>query len=317
MNYKSACENLGLSNDESWNVEDLKRQYRRKALTYHPDKNRAHDAAEQFRVIQESYDFLLVETGYKDDDDEFSMDLGEEDPTFFGNTFSSPGYQNILFSFLTPILKSEVFQEIKSRVFYTIVEKITSKCEPKALKLLEKLDKKMLAKISDVLKQYRDIFHLSDDFLIRIDELFVKKTQHDECIVLNPFLEDLFDDNLYRLSEGGKTYLVPLWHNELIYDKAGGGDLYVHCNPMLPDNVEIDDKNNVHVKINSTVEELWKKDEIEVYLGNRRFSVARKQLKMTSSQVVVLANVGISKINTEDVYNVEKRADVYVHLEIV
>jgi hypothetical protein len=157
---------------------------------------------------------------------------------------------------------------------------------------------------------------LSDDFLLKVDELFVKKTQNDECIVLNPFLEDLFDDNLYRLSEGGKVYLVPLWHHELIYDKAGGGELFVHCNPMLPDNVEIDDKNNVHVKITATVDELWMKDEIEIYLGNRRFSIQRKQLKMTSSQIIVLANVGISKINTEDVYNVTKRADVYLHLEI-
>jgi curved DNA-binding protein CbpA len=310
MNYKNACENLGLLDDRTWDIDDLKRQYRRKALVYHPDKNRAHDAAEQFRLIQESYDFLLVETGYKDDDAETPVDLDETPQGY------SPGYQNILFSFLTPILKSEVFQEIKSRVFYTIVEKITAKCEPKALDLLEKLDKKMLAKISDVLKQYRDVFHLSDDFLLKVDELFGKKIQNDECIILNPFLEDLFEDNLYRLSEGGKVYLVPLWHNELIYDKAGGGELFVHCNPMLPDNVEIDDKNNVHVKITATVDELWMKDEIEIYLGNRRFSIQRKQLKMTSSQIIVLANVGISKINTEDVYNVSKRADVYVHLEI-
>jgi hypothetical protein len=310
MNYKNACENLGLLDDQSWNIDDLKRQYRRKALVYHPDKNRAHDAAEQFLLIQESYDFLLVETGYKDDDTDTPIDLDETPEG------SNPGYQNILFSFLTPILKSEVFQEIKSRVFYTIVERITSRCEPKALELLEKLDKKMLMKISDVLKQYRDVFHLSDDFLIKVEELFVKKTQDDECIILNPFLDDLFDDNLYRLSEGGKIYLVPLWHNELIYDKAEGGELFVHCNPMLPDNVEIDDKNNIHVKITATVDELWMKDEVEVFLGNRRFCVPRKQLKMTSSQIVVLANVGISKINTEDVYNVSKRADVYVHLEI-
>lgn len=312
MNYNTACENLGLVGE--WDIDALKRQYRRKALVYHPDKNKAHDAAEQFRLIQESYDYLLIYSGYKDDEDETSVDLNEDAEGDGEDT--KPGYNNILFSFLTPILKSEVFQEIKSRVFYTIVERITSKCEPKALELLGKLDKKMLVKIKEILRQYRDVFHLSDDFLIRLEDLYSKKTQDDECIILNPFLDDLFDDNLYRLAEGGKTYLVPLWHHELVYDKSGGGDLYVHCNPMLPDNVEIDENNNVHVRITSNVEELWKKDEIEIYLGNRRFSVARKQLKMTSSQVVVLANVGISKINTEDVYNVAKRGDVYVHLEI-
>jgi hypothetical protein len=117
------------------------------------------------------------------------------------------------------------------------------------------------------------------------------------------------------LTENGVTYPVPLWHHELVYDK-GGADLYVKCIPLLPDNIEIDEKNNIHVKLVLSLQDVWFKDEIDFCMGNHRFAFPRKELKMTHLQVVVLANVGISKINTDDIYNVSKRADVYFHLEI-
>jgi DnaJ-class molecular chaperone len=111
------------------------------------------------------------------------------------------------------------------------------------------------------------------------------------------------------------TYLVPLWHHELIYDK-GGSDLYVKCVPLLPDNVEIDEKNNIHVKIEISLEDAWTKDEICVEIGSKKFSIIRRDLKLVESQIVLLANCGISRINTDDVYNVSKKGDIYIHVEL-
>lgn len=47
---------LGLSNHASLN--DIKKAYRRLAMTYHPDKNTSSDAAARFNSIQEAYDTL-------------------------------------------------------------------------------------------------------------------------------------------------------------------------------------------------------------------------------------------------------------------
>lgn len=301
MNYDKACEILGLS--DSWTEKELKCQYRKKALICHPDKNIEQDTTAEFQLIQEAYEFLSngSEILEKEESETSSTSKGE--------------YQSILFNFLSPILSSDMFQEIKTKVFYTILQKIMSKCEDKAVELLGKLDKKAFAKIYQLLVLNKDVLHLGEDIISKIETMFNQKTQNDECIILNPFLEDLFENNLYKLTDNGITYLVPLWHHELIYDK-GGADLYVKCIPLLPDNIEIDEKNNIHVQIAISLTDAWKKDEIFVEVGSRNFSFIRRDLKLIESQIVLLANCGISKINTDDVYNVSKKSDIYLHIEM-
>jgi DnaJ-class molecular chaperone len=301
MNYNKACEILDLS--DSWTERDLRRQYRKKALICHPDKNIDQDTTSEFQIIQEAYEYLLKDSEILDSEDTE------------GSQGSKKEYQSMLFSFLSPILSSDVFQEIKTKVFYTILQKIMSKCEDKAVELLGKLDKKAFAKIYQLLVLNKDVLHLGEDIISKIETLFNEKTQNDECIILNPFLEDLFENNLYKLTEDGITYLVPLWHHELIYDK-GGADLYVKCIPLLPDNIEIDEKNNIHVQIAISLEDAWTKDEICVEIGSRNFAIIRRDLKLAESQIVLFANCGISRINTDDVYNVSKKSDIYVHVDI-
>ena len=291
---------MDLSPDQEIKPEDIKRQYRRKALQFHPDKNTSENAADEFRNIRESYEYLMENGGF--------LDQNEGDDI-------NAGYQNVLFSFLGPILKSDMFQEIKSKAFFIIIDKITSKCESKALDVLDKMDKKILAKIYDILCSYKDAFHITEDFLHKVEEILKRKTQNDECIILNPFLDDLFENNLYKLVENGEKYVIPLWHHELVYDNKGA-DLYVKCIPILPDNMEIDEYNNIHVNAKCSVNELWLLDYIEIDLGKQKIKMPRRQIKMTEQQTIVMAGMGISKINVNDIYDISKKADVYVNLTI-
>lgn len=47
---------LGVSSDAS--ADEVTRAYRRKALQFHPDRNSAPDATDQFRDVQEAYETL-------------------------------------------------------------------------------------------------------------------------------------------------------------------------------------------------------------------------------------------------------------------
>jgi len=56
-------ETLGVPKNAS--KEDIKKSYRKLALHYHPDRNKAHGAEEKFNEISEAYDVLSDEEKIK------------------------------------------------------------------------------------------------------------------------------------------------------------------------------------------------------------------------------------------------------------
>ena len=302
MDYKTACLQLGLDpDDQSWTEADLKRQYKRSALLYHPDKNRSPEATEQFQRIQESYEYLMKHQG-------LFQEMGS-------STDDDISYIKVLFSFLKPILESGNFQEIKSKIIHTLVNYITEKCEPKALTLLYKLDKRVFCVIRDLLHAHKEVFYFSDTFLDKIDEIYNTRLD-DQRIILHPTIDDLYSNNLYKLVEPGGTFLVPLWHHELVYDNSGV-DLYVECVPILDNNIDIDENNDIHVSISCGLDKLWSMESLEFSLGQRVFSVLRRELFMIETQTVIIKNMGISRINTHNIYHISNRGHIFVHIRIV
>jgi hypothetical protein len=320
MNYEMACGILGINPDIDLELSELKRIYRQNALIYHPDKNPGSDTTAIFHRIKNAYDFLLIYLGHKDsDDDEFDIDShkNEENGCSFQDSLSSKinSYASILTSFLAPIVKSDTFKEIQSKLIYLIIEKLSQKCEDQAFAILEKIDKRTFSKIHELLMKYKASLHISEEFLSRLEEYFSKKIEKDECIILSPFLDDLFENNIYKLIVNEKKYLIPLWHHELIYDNSGS-DLYVRCVPILPDQVEIDENNNIHINTAISVSELWLKGFLEITLGKLIIKIPKQQFKLMDHQVILLANMGISKINIKDIYDVSKKGDVYLHVDL-
>ena len=315
MTKEDACFILGIHYKNDYEYEDLKKAYRKKALLYHPDKNVHSDTTEIFQQVKEAYDFLIEEHEFieiDEDNEQFDKNYNELFSSW-KNTVSN--YSNILFSFLGPILKSDSFKEIKTNIFYVVLDSITTNCEAKAISILEKLDKKVFIKIYELLTQNKDVLHITDDFLSRLEEHFSKKIQNDECIIVNPFLDDLFENNIYKLVVNDEKYLIPLWHHELVYDNSGS-DLYVRCLPILPDNIEIDENNNIHINRSISIDELWTKGFLEITLGKIVITVPKQQFKLADHQVILLANMGISKINTRDIYDISKKGDIYLHVDM-
>ena len=300
MNYKMACQVLKLEEKLDYEENEIKKQYKIMALTYHPDKNPSPDASTKFQEIHAAYECLMKHN------DQDTYDSDEEKTTIPKNS-----YRWVLYSFLKNVLKTEA----GSYLFYTILEKISGLCEKNALETLEKLDKKILLKIHELLKKYKDAFHFGEDFVEKVEELIKSKLAKDECIILNPILDDLFEDNLYKLTVNGHVYIVPLWHNELVYDNSGC-DIYVKCNPMLPENIEIDRDNNIHVQIKYNISDLWEKEEVNINVGRKTLVFYPRLLKIKKTQTIVLKDQGISRINTADIYDVSRRSDVYLYFTL-
>uniref|UniRef100_A0A6C0DRF2 J domain-containing protein n=1 Tax=viral metagenome TaxID=1070528 RepID=A0A6C0DRF2_9ZZZZ len=300
MDYKKACEVLQLSQD--FDVDLLKQQYRLNALRHHPDKNKdSSESTQKFQEINEAYSYLL---NRKDSDNDIDGDYDYE--------FNSDDYNGVLFTFLKDMFKQDNF------LLASIIHKITDICESKAVDLLLKIDKTILIKVYEFMKLYRDVFYFSEDFYSKLENIMKAKFDNDECIILHPLLDDLLENNLYKMKIENNTYIIPLWYDELVYDH-NGYDIYFKCYPILPNNMTIDANNNLHINVSFHIGELLLLDDnglIDINVGNRTFQINVNQLKIKREQIIVLKKEGITKINNTDIYDISRKADIYLHITL-
>jgi|SaaInlV_150m_DNA_3_1039698.scaffolds.fasta_scaffold02174_4 hypothetical protein len=305
MNKKKAyvCLDLDIKNHQI-TLDNIKRQYRLKALTYHPDKNTTPDATNKFQEIHDAYEYVLKNEGY----DDYNSDDNNLDDT----NVSSGSYKNIVMLFIRKILEDESNQT----AFYNIINRITNLCEEKAIEMLKQLDKTVLIKTHKILVKYKHAFHITEALIVNIENIIKNKNENDECILLNPTLMDLYENNLYKLTVNNETYIIPLWHHELVYDN-GKNDLYVNCLPDLPNNIDIDENNNIHIYVEYDIYDIWKNEYISINCGLTQLPVQVNTLRLIESQTVIFAKKGITKINTTDIYDISKKGDVYIHFKLL
>ncbi len=305
MNHEKAYKALDIDPSTKLDMNTLKKQFRLKALLYHPDKNPQEDKDvinRKFCNVKDSYEFLL-------------RDMENPLNTLFSDEMcdnEETSYNDYLFSFI----KSIVTQDKEDNLFYTILQRISGSCEAKVLDTLSKIDKKILLKIYTLITKYKASFHFSDELLENIKTIIANKTKDDERIILNPMIDDLFENNLYRLEVNDNLYVIPLWHNELVYDN-NGNDMYVKCYPMLPENVEIDHNNNLHIHTTFKIGDIWGLSEIEIEIGKKTISIEMSDLKMVEEQVITKPQCGISRINTKDIYDISSKGNIVFHVRVV
>lgn len=292
MNYENACNNLNIKNNENINSDLIKKKYRILALKYHPDKNKSEDASNKFIEIQESYEYLLRHYNYTDNE-------------------KNQNYYNILQTFLNNMFPE---QQHSSLIFY-IFEKIFSNYEKHAVNTLNNLDINILNQLYNIIILYKDSLHINDDIINQIASIIKNKHINKETIILNPTINDLFENNLYKLQYENKTYIIPLWHHELIYD-TGEHDFTVKCLPILPSNISIDNNNNLIISLVYNIYDIWNKEEIVFFIDNFKFSFDKNQLKLQENQTIKLYKHGISKINTNDVFNVNNKSNIYANITL-
>lgn len=281
MNRSQALEILQIREKNPSNNQ-IKKQYRTLALKYHPDRHN-NDDCKKFQEISNAYSFLLE------------------------NESQSMNYKDILIHFLKSI-------NIQDTLYEHIYNIISNKMEM----LYEKInicDTDMLIQIYRIIKKNSNTLGISDIILEKIKELIIKKINCSIQITLRPKLDDLYKHNVYKLEYENNTYMIPLWHHELIYNH-NKNDLYVKCEPELPDNIYIDENNNVNVSINIPLDGLLDMNDIEFYICDKKIIINKDKLNLKKNQTVVIQEMGIPKISQSNIYNVTKLSNLIVNVSI-
>jgi hypothetical protein len=306
MNCRRAFKILEIDTDDNdVAIEVVRKQYKILALKWHPDRNKAPDAAERYREIKDAHDYLL-ESFKETECSECSEGTGSKGT----GTSKDNSYTDVASMFFETLYNNEHFQR---RIFHPLLMKVTTMCEEKALAFILRLDADRATKLLGILETWKTTLHFSDAFFDGVREHIEGRNKY-RCIVLNPNIDDLMQSNVCRI-EG---IIVPLWHSLLEYEKEG---IIVHCLPELPENMWIDEdedcENTLNIEVSKTVENIWKNGYFEISIGKEKKRVEMGNLRFQHFQIVELKGQGIPVPHTDDVFYNGDRGTIKVHLRVV
>ena len=309
MNEQEACRILECTLEIGMDKEQLKRQYRKMCLKYHPDKNPDPAANSHFHQILSAYEYLYAELEY----DELLPEPKE---------YTENDRENI--------------SQKYSFLWNCIVQYMTDSFQTKILQWLDDLDKNTLLEIYEwFYKKRKEVSDESSlvsktDLILRhihslLQSSLKKRIQHDKFVILYPSLADVFAANVYCHVENNHSYMIPTWMEESIFDllpdsdSSTSGELIVQCIPKCPEGVYIDSKHHVHKHITLDLLELWDQDEsyeISTEIVGNLFTFTKGELLLRKSQTMVIPRRGIPCGNPQEIFDISKRSNVVLHIDI-
>lgn len=305
MNINIACNLLDIDIDllPKLSQDDIKKKYHKNALKHHPDKNgNTIEATIKFQQINEGYKYLITNFYFEDNNN-------ENDVNFTYNQ-DNIQYINLLNMFIGSIIKGS-YKEI----LINVIQEIMKGYKEISNKLFEDLDRDTSLEIYHFLCKYKNILYVSSSTIENIRNIIIHKFSKDNIFILNPSLVDLFENNIYKLMINEQKYLVPLWHNELYFDGKENNYIIVFCIPELPNNINIDENNNLLVDLSVRVDNLiifLQSKYISFVLGNKTFEIPIEKLLLKKTQNYIFYQQGISQIIEHNMYETHKKSDIIV-----
>jgi curved DNA-binding protein CbpA len=305
----------------------VKRKYHKMALKCHPDKNgNTKEATQRFQRITNAYNYLITElelkpefNEYEDKHEDFVSSSSSKD-----NENDSQLYTSLLSVFLAGILKvdTKTMPDLLVRIVKDIVLNGTKVI---STKIIDDLDKDKSLELYNFLNKYKHILYISQDTLEFVSSLIKEKYKNDRVYILNPSIDDLLDNNIYKLYVDEQLYLAPLWHNELYFEDPDKNDIIVLCVPQLPEDITIDENNNIHCNLLVAFEKemLLNQDKnpnlLNVNIGKHVFNIPFDKLYMKKEQKYVIKGEGISHIFENDIYNQTNhgKGDIIVSISLI
>ena len=307
MDISKACEILEIDIDinKTFILAQVKKAYYKASLKHHPDHNIGDiDSNARFQKINEAYMFLSSYIQIKQEQEqeqEQRQEQRQEHEQKHSAQHDEEQKENIDDDIIIKFIKTLIDFNIKEI----------------SLTAFEGLNKDNSLKIFDYIEKYSSMLGLEEEFVESIRTITREKMKNDSVIIINPTIENIMNNELYKLEYNNENYYVPLWHDELSYDISETEYLIVKCKPELPENIFIDHNNDLHIKILiESIEQLLNEPYINVTIGGKVFEIPVCELKIKKSQTYTFFNRGISLINLNDIYNTTRSSNIIVYITI-
>ena len=330
MKIHDAIKNLELNNKyniyniHNLKISELKKQYHILALNYHPDKNISinsndnsnDNSKEQFQNINNSYLFLKniitnIDNSYNSDFNNSDFNNSDFDNSDFDNNYYELiiNFINIIIKDINNNIKIYDFQNDCKKYMYEIIEKFINKLNLYVLQEIYKI----LNLISD------DTNKINIDIKIKniILETIKDKLKSYNIYIINTKLNNIINSEVYVMEYNEKTIYIPLWHNELNYDNN-----VFKIQPILESNITIDENNNIHYNYYSTYEKvisiirenIHNFPYIEIIIDKYNLAIPLNELYFKKYQKYIFKNIGIPKINVNNVFENNNKANIIIHI---
>lgn len=295
----------------SFDSNSLRKQYHKMALKYHPDKHgNSENSTIHFQNIQTAYHYLLIFTRNETpNENEFSSK--EEN----NSSKEEINYYEILSSF---IKQATAHPSTTGHLFASIVKEILTGFV--SITLFDSVDKEVALEIYSFLEKHKQIICINDVILDKVRDILFKKYQNTHLITINPRISDMFSSSVYKLVFKEEIFYIPMWHEEVHYDCLHGhprefDELIIRCIPDLPDNVTIDEQNNILVVINLDIKKIdLKSGKIPFSIEDHEFTIPCSSLFIKPVQRYTIKCAGIPRIDDTDMYNDAIKSDIIVKI---
>jgi hypothetical protein len=273
--------------------DNLKKLYYKLSLQYHPDKNEGKEEyTQKFQDVQNAYELL---------NNYIEVDVDQEEVNI-------STYEDILTGFM-----KNIFKDKYKNLFMDIIKVFKQNSKKTSFELLRKLDKDDLVILYNFVSKYKKILFLDKEIIEWVHEIIKEQFKNDEIIIINPTIDDLIENNIYKLLLNNKIYFVPLWIPEATYSTENKKDIIVRCIPKLPPNVVIEEQ-NLLVTLEIVFEKsLLDKQYYTFYLGKHEYNILLSDLVIKKEQYYTLKKNGLSSVSNS-IYNISDKKDMIIKI---
>ena len=294
MDFRRACNTLGLDKS-SISSPAVRRAFLRRALETHPDRG---GKKEDFIAVHDANTFLNQWISSDAEDPH----MEEEDLTYV--------------ALMRRFISVSTGIQVPDESILAFLEKVSSGCQKVAIEAVRRMDREPAVKVLEYISKYGEVVGVSEDTRRDIRDIVDEKTrqvhQTIDHVVLEPTLEDMMADLVYKLEMVGETYCVPLWHEEVIFDLDSGKELRVTMAPSLPEGTWVDSDNSIRTSVHLEAGRVLEDGYARVALGGKVFDIGAAELKLVPRQTVVLAEKGILQYNVDDPLSATKRGAIII-----